>query len=393
MNIDFQAESNAIRDDLVAWRRDFHRHPELAFEEVRTAGIVADELNKLGLEVQTGIGKTGVVAILEGATDGPTVLWRADMDALPVEEANEVEYVSTVPGKMHACGHDGHTAIGLGIARLLTKHRDQLRGRVKFVFQPAEEIVAGAQAMIADGALGDPRPAVSLGLHLWNSRPLGEIGVTDGPIMAGSSVFDIVIEGRGGHAASPHLSVDPVICAAHIIQAMQSIVSRNVSPLDNAVLTVTKMQAADAYNIIPDRVSLSGTFRTFSMEVRDLIEQRINEIGSNLSVAMGCKAEVDVRHGTIPTINDAQVAETVRQTITRVLPNIELFIDEHTMGSEDMAFFMDDIAGTYIMLGSNNVERELNYPHHHPRFDFDEDALPLGVAVGAAMLVEHLANG
>ena len=392
MTIDFRSEAEALYDDVVAWRRDFHMYPELAFEEVRTAGIVADALDAMGLEVQRGVGKTGVVGILEGSSEGKTVLWRADMDALPVEEENDVPYASTVAGKMHACGHDAHTAIGLGIARLLATHRDALSGRIKFVFQPAEEVVGGAQAMIADGVLENPRPDVSLGLHLWNSMPLGCIGVTDGPIMAGSSTFDIHIHGDGGHAASPHRGIDPVVCAAQVILALQTIVSRNVNPLESAVISVTRMRAADAYNIIPDNVHLAGTFRAYSIEMRDMIARRIREIAANLSQAMNCTAEVQIQYGTIPTVNDAETAQRVRDRLRQLLPDTNIVTDERTMGSEDVSYFMDEIPGTYVMLGSSNEVRGLNFGLHHPRFDFDEDVLPVGVAVGAAIIADFLSN-
>jgi amidohydrolase len=393
MTINFRSEAEELRDELVAWRRDFHMHPELAFEEVRTAGIVADALDEMGLEVQRGVGKTGVVAILEGGREGKTVLWRADMDALPIDEANDVPYASTVAGKMHACGHDAHTAIGLGVARVLTAHRESLAGRIKFVFQPAEEVVGGARAMIADGVLENPRPDVSLGLHLWNSMPVGCIGVTDGAIMAGSSTFDIHIHGRGGHAASPHQGVDPVVTAAQIILALNTIVSRNVNPLESAVVSVTRMRAANAYNIIPDNVHLAGTFRAFSTEIRDMVAQRIHEIASSLSEAMNCMAEVQIKHGTIPTVNDPAIAEQVRSRLRQLLPDANLISDERTTGSEDVSYFMDDIPGTYVMLGSNNEARGLNYGHHHPRFDFDEDVLPLGVAVGSSTIFDLLSEG
>ena len=388
--VDFRALAEAMKDELITFRRDFHKHPEIAFEEARTSGIVAYELNKLGLEVQTGVGMTGVVGILEGPKDGPTVLYRADMDALPMQEINETDYASVYPGKMHACGHDAHTAIGLGVAKLMTEQRDKLAGRIKFVFQPAEEVVGGAKAMIADGILENPRPDVSLGLHVWNSMELGKVAVTDGPSMAGSAVFDITITGKGGHGAAPHDAADPVICAAQMITALQTVVSRNVDPLDTAVVSVTKMQASDAYNIIPEQVKLAGTVRTFKIEVRDLIERRMDEICQSLAVAMGCAAELDFRYNTLPVANDPNVAARVRNVFEQMIDPDKIITDERTMGSEDVGMMMDDIPGTFVFLGSANDERELNYPHHHPRFDIDEDSLPLGVALMSAVLADYL---
>jgi len=237
--IDFISEAQGLFDYLRTMRRDFHRFPELGFNEYRTAGVVARELNALGLEVSTGIGKTGVVALLEGAHPGPVVLARVDMDALPIQEETAAEYASQNPGVMHACGHDGHTAIGLCVARMLEAHRDELAGTVKFVFQPAEEGLGGAQAMLADGVLENPRPDYALALHLWNEQPFGWLGVTPGLAMAASDRFQITITGRGGHGASPHLTVDPVLAGAQVITALQSIVARNVNPLKSAVVTVT----------------------------------------------------------------------------------------------------------------------------------------------------------
>lgn len=389
-SIDFRAEAEALRDELIARRRDFHMHPELGFEEVRTAGIVADALNALGLEVQTGIGKTGVVGILEGEQDGPTVLLRADMDALPILEANTTEYVSTIPGKMHACGHDGHTAIALGVAKLLSGHRDKLAGRVKFVFQPAEEIAGGAQSMADAGVLRDPRPDVTLGLHLWNMSPVGTLGVADGPVMAAASGFHIKIKGRGGHGAAPNQTADPVVCAAQMVTALQTIVSRNLDPLDTAVVSVTQIHTGSAFNVIPQEADLNGTFRTFTAETRDHVAQRMREIAQNLATAMGCTAEVKINYGTEPVINNTEVAERVRGVFRRMGYNDEQFFYERTMGAEDVGVFMTDIPGMYFFLGSANAERELNFPHHHPRFDFDEQVLPEGVALLSAAVADYL---
>ena len=388
--IDFTTQAESLKDELVAFRRDFHIHPELGFEEIRTSGIVAEELTKLQMEVQTGVGKTGVVGILEGAQDGPTILYRADMDALPMQEENEVEYASVYPNKMHACGHDAHTAIALGVAKVMSQHREKIAGRIKFVFQPAEEIVAGAKAMIADGVLDNPRPDVSLGLHVWNSMPIGKVAVTDGPSMAGSSIFNVTITGKGGHAAGPHITADPVICAAQLIIALQTIVSRNVNPLDSAVLSVTKMQGSDAFNIIPGQAFIAGTVRTYKVEVRDLIEKRLQEISESLCTAMGCSAEVKMKHTTLPVENHPEVAARVRGAFQRMIDPARIITDERTMGSEDVGLLMADVPGAYVFLGSMNEARGLNYGHHHPRFDIDEDSLTLGVSLMSAALAEYL---
>jgi len=388
--IDFKAQAEELRDELVARRRDLHMHPELAFEEYRTAGIVADELRELGLEVTTGVGKTGVVAILEGSHDGPTVLVRADMDALPILEENTFSYASTVPGKMHACGHDGHTTIGLGVAKLLSRQRDNIAGRVKFVFQPAEEMVGGAKAMIADGVLNDPHPDLTLGLHLWNSMPLGKLGVGEGPVMAGSSTFTIKIVGKGGHAALPNAGLDPVVCAAQMITALQTVVSRNVDPLESAVISVTRVQSGTAYNIIPQDAELWGTIRTFKLEVRDVVERRMHELVSGIAQAMGCTASLEIEHGTLPVRNDPKITERTRSVLEQYVGQSGLVTTELTMGAEDVGLFMDDIPGMYFFVGAAVPDQKEHFGHHHPRFDFDENALPLSVAMMASALADYV---
>lgn len=381
MAINFKTEADALSEELVERRRDLHQHPETAFEEVRTAGIVAEELTRLGMEVQTGVGKTGVVGILEGDTDGPTVLVRADMDALPIEEENAVAYRSQVAGKMHACGHDAHTSIGLGVAKLLSKRQGELRGRVKFVFQPAEEIAGGALAMIEDGVLDTPRPDVSLGLHVWNSLPLGQVGLASGPIMAGSNSFEITITGSGGHGASPHETRDPIMCAAQMISALQTIVSRNADPLEGAVVSVTQVHAGSADNVIPQTATLRGTTRAFRPEVQTLIKERMQVIVESTAAGMGCTATLAYRDQTVPVINDDEVTQRVRGALRPLLSEAQILTDERTMGAEDMGYLMDDIPGLFMFVGSANHERDLDYGHHHPRFDIDEDVLPFGVAL------------
>ncbi|MFN8448488.1 MAG: M20 family metallopeptidase [Anaerolineae bacterium] len=390
MAIDFKAEAEALRPELIERRRDFHRHPELAFEEVRTAGIVARELTDLGLEVQSGVGRTGVIGLLEGAHEGPTVLLRADMDALPILEDNQIDYASTVPGKMHACGHDAHTAIALGVAKLLTARRDQIAGRVKFVFQPAEEIGSGAKAMVRDGALNDPRPDVSVGLHVWNDMPTGELGVADGPIMAGASIFTIKITGKGSHAASPHIGVDPVVCAAQIVTAFQSIISRNVDPLDTVVLSVTNIHAGEAFNVIPQTAELRGTVRYYKDAVFDLVSARMREIVEHVAAAMRCTAEFNISGMTTPVANDPDVSARLRALFAPIVGEQAFHLNERTMGSEDVGEFMGDIPGMYFFLGAKDQTRDAYYGHHHPRFSIDEDALPLGVALLSTAVASYV---
>lgn len=388
--IDYLNEALDLFGYTQKLRRDFHRHPEIGFEEIRTAGIVARELNSLGLEVTTGIGKTGVVAILEGKQPGPTALLRFDMDALPINEETGAEYASQNPGLMHACGHDGHTAIGLTVARILQAHRDELAGTIKFVFQPAEEGLGGAEAMIKDGILENPKPDISLALHLWNEKPLGWVGAAGGPVMAAAEIFHIRIIGKGGHGAVPQLAVDPVLAAAQIITAVQSIVSRNVSPLQSAVISVTTMRSGEAFNVIPPEVELQGTIRTFDPEVRRQVLEHFTQVATGVGEALGCQVELDAKSITPAVINDPELAKRFQNSIARLLPDSKPITNYQTMGSEDMAFIMREIPGCFFFIGSANSEKGLDAAHHHPRFDFDERALSEGVAVMAAVASEYL---
>lgn len=389
MATDFVGQAQALRERLIERRRDFHRHPELAFEEERTAGVVANTLTNLGLEVQTGIGKTGVIGILEGDQPGLTVLVRADMDALPVREDTGAAYSSEISGKMHACGHDGHTSIALGAAELLAPLRDQIRGRIKFVFQPAEEIGQGADAMVADGVMSDPAPDVTVGLHLWNSLPLGVVGMADGPIMAGALTFNITIRGRGGHAASPHQTIDPVVCAAQIVTALQTIVSRNADPFDSAVVSVTCIDAGEAYNVIPQAAELKGTVRYFRNEVRDLVTSRMRQIAENIALAMNCTAEVNLSPMTKPVVNNSAVRERLLPVFENILgaDKIEAI---RTMGAEDVGVFMTEVPGVYFFVGAKDETADSYYPHHHPRFTINEEALPLGLALLTSAIAEYV---
>ncbi len=388
--MDYLSEAQSYFEYTRDLRRDFHSHPELGFQEVRTAGIVARELTDLGLEVSTGVGKTGVVATLVGTSQDPVVLVRFDMDALPIQEQTGAEYASQTPGVMHACGHDGHTAAGLTVARILEAHKDELGGTIKFVFQPAEEGLGGAEAMVADGVLENPRPDLSLSLHLWNDKPIGWIGVTPGPVMSASDGFTINILGRGGHGAAPHLAIDPVVAGAQVISALQNIVARNVNPLESAVVTVTSMSGGEAFNVLPETVELRGTIRSFNPDVRELVLERFQQITSGVAEAMGCNAEVELRRVTPAVVNDPEMAQRVQGVAARVLPDSEIDTQERTMGSEDMSYMMDEIPGCYFFVGSANHEKGLDAGHHHPKFDFDENALPRAAALMAAAVVEFL---
>ncbi len=391
--IDFKPHIAARQDAWIALRRDLHRHPELEFTLPRTAGIVAGRLHELGLEVQTGVGESGVVAVLEGTADGPTVLVRADMDALPIQEENEVPYASQTAGIMHACGHDGHTAIALAVAELLSARRADLAGRVKFIFQPAEEIGRGAQAMIAAGALQAPAPQVSLGLHLWNEMPVGAVALVDGPMMAAAGDMTITIHGRGGHGGLPHETRDPIVAGCQIVSALQTIVSRNVRPTEVAVVSVTEFKAGDSFNVIPASARLRGTIRAFQSEMIALLGERVRAISQDIAAALGCQAKVMVEQLTLPVLNDAGVNERLRAVFQAVAPDIQLIRNFQTMAAEDMSYFLEAVPGTFFFVGSANPERGLDYPHHHPRFDFDEAAIPLAVELLAAAVAAYVLPG
>jgi amidohydrolase len=325
------------------------------------------------------------------------VLVRFDMDALPIVEETGAEYASQNPGVMHACGHDGHTAVGLTVARLLHARRDRLAGTIKFVFQPAEETVGeeglgGAESMIRDGVLENPKPDMALGLHLWNERPLGWLGIAGGPVMAGAEWFKLRITGRGGHGAAPHTTVDPISAAAQIVTALQNIVARNVSPLQTSVVSVTSFHAGTAWNIIPPEARLEGTLRTFETGVRERVLARFEEIVRGVGEAMGCQVEIDVRRVTPAVINDPAVAERVLGTARRLLPESQLDPAGYTtMGAEDMAFLLERVPGCFFFVGSANHELNLDYGHHHPKFDFDEAALPRAAALIAGAAADMLA--
>jgi amidohydrolase len=377
-------------------RRDLHMHPELGFREIRTGGIVAKELEALGIEVTKGIGKTGIVGLLEGPKPGPTLLLRFDMDALPITEETGAEYASQNQGVMHACGHDGHTAIGLTVARMLHAHREDLAGTIKFCFQPSEEgnngeEVGGNEMMIRDGVLVSPPVDMSLSLHLWNEKPLGWLGIAGGPVMAGAEIFTITVTGKGGHGAIPQQTIDPVVAAAQIVNALQTIVARNVAPLETAVVSVTTIHAGTAFNVIPQMAELTGTIRSFDSGVRQKVVQRFEQIARGVGEALGCQVDVDVKRMTPALINDEAISSTVQAAARRVLSESDLDSSGYiTMGAEDMAFMQEKVPGCYFFVGSNDRARHLDYGHHHPKFDFNEEALIRASALMTSAAIDVL---
>ena len=393
---DFLQQARELFPYTQSLRRDFHMHPELGFREIRTGGVVARQLEELGIEVTKGIGKTGVVGLLEGAKPGPTLLLRFDMDALPILEATGAEYASQEEGVMHACGHDGHTAIGLTVAKILHAHREQLNGTIKFCFQPSEEgtngeEIGGAEMMIRDGVLEGPKVDMALALHLWNEQPLGWLGIGGGPMMAGADIFNVKVTGKGGHGAIPHAAVDPIVASAQIITALQTIVSRNVAPLETAVVSVTNVHSGTAFNVIPQEATLEGTIRTFDSGVRQRVMERFERIVRGTAQALGCQADVLIKRVTPPLVNDGSISERVQESARRLLPDYDLRTAGYlTMGAEDAAFLLEQVNGCFFFVGSANRERGLDYGHHHPKFDFDEEALVRGSALMAAAAMDVL---
>lgn len=381
MMVSIIESANALYEYSRGIRRDLHRHPELGFNEVRTAGIVADELRALGFRVQTGVAETGVVGLLQGDHPGPTLLLRFDMDALPIQEETGLEFASENSGVMHACGHDGHVAVGLTVARMLSELKDQIAGSVKFMFQPAEEGLGGAERMIAAGVLKNPTVDAAMAIHLWNDRPVGWVAVNPGPFMAGADTFSIRLKGKGGHGALPDQATDPVIASAEIISSLQSIVSRNISPLDAAVVSVTQVSAGNAVNIIPPEAEIKGTIRSFDVEVRDLIMLRFEQLVRNIAAGFGCEVELDIRQLTPAVVNNPVIAAWVSEAVLMALPDGHLDSAYRTMVSEDMAFVLQEVRGCYLFVGSGNVDRKLNYGHHHPKFTIDEQVLPRAAAL------------
>lgn len=370
--MDLKAEVTALTDSLVAVRRDFHMHPEIAFEEVRTSGMIAAHLEGLGLEVERNIGKTGVVANLHGGKAGKTVLIRADIDALPFTEETGAAYASTKAGAMHACGHDGHASIAMHVASILAKFKNELEGNFRFVFQPAEEIVSGAKAMLKDKPdLLEGIDAV-VGLHLWNDKPVGWVGASAGASFASADAFSVFIQGKGGHAASPHQCIDPIVIASQLVLAFQTIVSRNTNPTLPSVVSVCTIIAGEgAHNIIPDSVELRCTLRTFDLELRSKLQARIETLCISTAEAYGGSARLEWKTGVPPLVNDAIMTERFKKLALEIVPSVDQ--PTPTMGGDDVAEFLARVPGVYFLVGSG-----AGYPHHHPKFDIDDTGcLPL----------------
>jgi len=376
MNI--RPEVETIKDILIQWRRDFHQYPELGFEEHRTSSIISETLISFGMSPKTGVGKTGVTADLNFG-EGPTIALRADMDALPMQETSGLSFSSKHDGVMHACGHDGHMAMLLGAAKILSQMDKELTGTIRFIFQPAEEGEGGARYMIEDGCLEGVDEIY--GIHVWNYQPVGEVGTKEGPILAAADLFDIIIKGVGGHGATPQGTVDAVIVAAHLIQALQTIVSRNTNPLESTVITIGEINGGHNFNIIADKVRLAGTTRAYTKENRSMIQRRMQEIIDGIAKSFGAEITFNYTDGYPPTINHAGPVKKVLQAAGKVVgPGAgEPYL---SMGGEDFSYYLQKVPGCFFFVGSApDGQRQFSTPHHCSHFNMDESALSVGTSV------------
>lgn len=373
-------EALKLKDRIISWRRDFHMYPELGYEEERTSKIVEEHLKEWGYKIKR-VG-TGIIADI--GKGEKTIALRADMDALPVQEENDTPYKSRVPGKMHACGHDAHTAMLLGAAKIIAEHEDKLQNTVRLIFQPAEEGGNGALKMIDAGALEDVNAI--FGIHVWMDLPSGIIGIHRGSFMAGAGEFEAKIRGRGGHGASPHQTVDPIPIAAQVILGFQTIVSRNMPPIETGVVSVTSICGGTAFNVIPEEVILRGTYRYFNPEIGEMLIRRMDELLKGISFAHSASSTLHIREITPPTINDPEMCAFVENVAEKL--GLKWGNVEPTMGAEDFAYYLGKVPGAFLTLGIRNERKGIIYPHHHPKFDVDEDILYLGTALEVGLVFE-----
>ena len=382
----------SVRDAVIAWRRAMHQDPELSFHEERTSAFVARTLAGFGGMEITRPTPTSVVARLVGRAAGRVLAMRADMDALPIQEANEHAFVSRTPGVMHACGHDGHTAMLLGAAQVLAARRDQLRGEVRFIFQHAEEIPPGGARELVKAGVMDGVDVV-IGAHLWLPLAFGQVGVKAGALMAAPDNFRVVIEGAGGHAAMPQVTVDSIAIAAQVVTNLQHVVARNVDPLASVVVSVTRFAGGTAYNVIPGSVELEGTVRTFDPELRDRVPELMERIIGGITSAHGARYRFELVRGYHPVLNDEEASDLLRRAVVRALGPGALAEAIPTMGGEDFSAYQQEAPGAFFFIGARNEEQGIVHPHHHERFDLDERALDYGTRIFVAAAEEYLARG
>lgn len=385
MREQLKKDAEEITGQVVEWRRDFHRNPEVAFQEKRTASVIRQYLENLGIPV-TECAETGLRGMLQGNPGGKTVALRADIDALPLKEEGDKEYISQNPEAAHCCGHDGHMAILMGAVKLLSERKSEFKGNVVILFQPSEErIPGGAKRMIEEGAL--KRVDAIFGLHLWVPLPTGAVGVVKGPMMAQPDAFTIIVRGKGGHGSMPHQTVDPILVASQIVVNAQSIVSRNMDPLKPAVLSFGTIEGGTIYNIIPGEVRLTGTVRSFESEIKDIAKKRIEEIAEGTAKAMGASVEFSYEEGYPPLVNDETMADFVLDIAKQTLGKDKVVDIDPVMGGEDFAYFLEKVPGAFLFLGAGDG---MDFPHHHPAFDIDENVLPQGVLLMTSLALEYL---
>lgn len=383
-----------IKDEIISIRRQIHMNPELGYEEFETSKLVAQKLEEFGIEITTGVAKTGVIGLIKGeASKGTTIGIRADMDALPLQEENEIPYKSKVDGKMHACGHDAHTAILLGVGKILSQMKDKIKGNVKLFFQPAEEGLGGAKPMVDEGALKNPEVSAVIALHVDEEVKVNTIEMKDGSLTASSDKFWIDIIGKGGHAALPHMTIDPIIVGANIVNLIQTIPSRNTNPVHSVVVTVGTFNAGSAYNIIPDSAHLTGTIRALTPEDRDATHEHLERIVKGVQETFGGEVKVRIKRGYNPGLNSPELNEILKEAAKEIISEENIIIAQYpTMGAEDFFDFSDNyrIPVTMFWLGTGNEEKGIIYPGHNPKFDIDEDAIPIGCSILALTALKYL---
>ena len=387
-----RGDIDEIMPVVIADRRQFHENPELGFQEFETARGVVERLEAMGVEdIRTGIAVTGVTGLIHGGKGpGKVVLLRADMDALPIQEENEVEYVSQVPGKMHACGHDAHTAMLLGIARVLTERKTEFAGTVKLLFQPAEEGGGGAKVMIDEGVMSDPDVDAVFGMHMDQGSPVGTISTRPGPLLAAADRFHVTIRGKGGHGAHPDLTHDPIAIGAQIVTALQTIVAREIDPIEPAVCTVGALIAGDAANVIPDTAILRGTLRSFDPGVREHLAEAVERLCVGIGEAMRAEIDFEYRPGYPATVNDPEMTRLVLEVAAEVVGAENAVEKSQSMGAEDFSYFLEQRPGCFYFVGSVNEEKGLTWGHHHPRFDIDEESMAHGMEVMIRTVLRYL---